>query len=95
MSTGLSRFLFLGLSVAVMLSALMVINSAYQSRALVNDLRHLRAQGDLLAAQHERLELDYAWWSGQTRIDRDARKLLGMVPVTKVRALHYVAEVAR
>lgn len=94
MSKGLSRFLFLTLSAAVLLSALMVINSTYQSRALVNDLRHLRAQGDLLAAQHERLELDHAWWAGQTRIDRDARKLLGMVPVSKVRALHYVVEVA-
>lgn len=95
MSAGLSRFLFMILSGSVFLSALMVINSSYQSRVLVNDLRHLRAQGDLLAAQRERLQLDHAWWSGQTRIDRDARKLLGMVPVGKVRTLHYVAEVAR
>lgn len=89
MSLPLSRFLYLSLSLAVLLSALMVINSAYQSRVLVNDLRHLRAQGDLLAAQRERLALDFAWWSGQTRVDRDARKLLGMVPVAKVPSLHY------
>lgn len=82
MSQGLARFGLLSLGAAVMASALMVINSSYQSRVLVNDLRNLRAQGDLLAAQRERLQLDVAWWSGQTRVDRDARKLLGMVPVT-------------
>ena len=89
MTAGLSRFLFLLLSAAVLFSALMVINSTYQSRVLVNDLRHLRAQGDLLAAQRERLELDHAWWAGQTRVDRDARKLLGMVPVAKVEKLNF------
>lgn len=81
MSIGLSRFLLLALGLAVFSSALLVINSSYKSRVLVNDLRNLRAQGDLLAAQQERLELDVAWWSGQTRVDRDARRLLGMVPV--------------
>lgn len=89
MNVSVSRFVFALLSAAVLLSALMVINSTYQSRVLVNDLRDLRAQGDLLAARRERLELDYAWWAGQTRVDRDARKLLGMVPVAKVETLHF------
>lgn len=84
MSLAMSRFLLLTLGLAVMASALLVINSSYQSRVLVNDLRNLRAQGDLLAAQRERLRLDLAWWSGQTRVDRDARRLLGMVPVSSV-----------
>ena len=83
MSLAMSRFLLVALGVAVMASALLVINSSYQSRVLVNDLRNLRAQGDLLAAQRERLQLDLAWWSGQTRVDRDARRLLGMVPVSE------------
>ena len=95
MAHDFSRFLFFVLAAAVLLSALMVIQSSYQSRALVNDLRHLRAQGDLLAAQRERLQLDYAWWAGQTRVDRDARKLLGMVPVQRVKHLNLTAELAQ
>lgn len=87
MSRNLSRFMLLLLSVANLLSALMVVQSTYQSRVLVDDLRDLRAKGDLLAAQQERLDLDYAWWAGQTRVDRDARQLLGMVPVQQVQHL--------
>lgn len=91
MSVALSRFLLISLVAAVLLSALLVIRNSYQSRVLVNDLRHLRAQGDLLAAQQERLQLDLAWWSGSTRVDRDARKLLGMVPVNRVNHVIYTA----
>lgn len=89
MSKGATRFVLLGLVASCCVSALLVINSSYKSRVLVNDLHHVRAQGDLLAAQRERLELDVAWWAGQTRVDRDARKLLGMLPVTQVERLHF------
>lgn len=90
-SKGATRFALLALVVGCSVSALLVINSSYKSRVLVNDLHHVRAQGDLLAAQRERLELDFAWWAGQTRVDRDARKLLGMLPVTQVKRLHFNA----
>ncbi len=77
MSVSVSRFVFALLSAAVLLSALMVINSTYQSRVLVNALRDLRAQGDLLAARRERLEPDYAWWAGRTLVARVSSELPG------------------
>ena len=84
----LPNFTFFVLAVLVFCSALLVIQNSYQSRVLVGEYWHQNARGDLLAAQQERLQLDYAWWAGQTRVDRDARKLLGMVPVAQVEHLN-------
>jgi cell division protein FtsL len=68
--------LLLGVS---LVSAIGVVWTRHQSRALFVQLTQLQNQRDALNIEYGRLELEQATWAEPRRIDSEARSRLGMV----------------
>jgi cell division protein FtsL len=66
------------LSVAVVTSALAVIRTKHENRALVNELEKLRSEQTRLDMEWAQLQLEEATLSHNARVDRIAREQLGM-----------------
>ncbi len=68
----------MGLTLAVIVSALAVVYSQHYSRALFVELQRLEQEQAELDTQWGRLELEQSTWATQGRIERLAREELGM-----------------
>ena len=68
----------LALALAVVISALAVIRTKHENRALVNDLDHLRAEKERLDMEWSQLQLEEATLSNHARVEKIAREQLGM-----------------
>ncbi len=66
------------LSVAVVTSALAVIRTKHENRALVNEIEKLRSEQTRLDMEWAQLQLEEATLSHNARVDRLAREQLGM-----------------
>ncbi|MDM4770650.1 cell division protein FtsL [Solimonas sp. SE-A11] len=66
------------LSIAVVTSALAVIRTKHENRALVNELEKLRGEQTRLDMEWAQLQLEEATLSHNARVDRLAREQLGM-----------------
>lgn len=62
----------------VLVSALAVVNSKYQSRQLFLQLQGLRGEKDHIEVEWGRLQLELQTWATNSRIDKLAREQLGM-----------------
>ncbi|MDO1529522.1 cell division protein FtsL [Fulvimonas sp. R45] len=62
-----------------LVSAIGVVWTRHQSRALFVQLTQLQNQRDALNIEYGRLELEQATWAEPRRIDSEARSRLGMV----------------
>jgi cell division protein FtsL len=71
-------FSLLLLLVATMVSAIAVVWTRHQSRALFVQLSQLQSQRDELNIEYGRLELEQATWAEPRRVDNEARTKLGM-----------------
>jgi len=71
-------FSLLLMLVAVMVSAIAVVWTRHQSRALFVQLSQLQSQRDELNIEYGRLELEQATWAEPRRIDNEARTKLNM-----------------
>lgn len=71
-------FCLLLLLSAVMVSAIAVVWTQHQSRALFVQLTQLQGQRDALNIEYGQLELEQATWAEPRRIDSEARTKLGM-----------------
>jgi len=71
-------FSLLLLLAAVMVSAIAVVWTRHQSRALFVQLSQLQSQRDALNIEFGQLELEQATWAEPRRIDSEARTKLGM-----------------
>ena len=73
------RFLLpIALSVAVAVSALAVVRTKHENRALVAELEQLRAARERLDMEWAQLQLEEATLAHHARVDRIAREQLGM-----------------
>ncbi len=73
------RVVVMLLVIAMMLSALGVINVKHQSRKLFIELEAQRKEQDRLAVEWGRLQLEQSTWATHGRIESIARKRLNMV----------------
>ncbi|MCG6896620.1 MAG: cell division protein FtsL [Thiocapsa sp.] len=71
-------WLLVALVLAVMLSAIAVVHTKYETRTLFSELQHLRAQRDAVDVEWNRLRLEEAALSTHVRVERKAREQLGM-----------------
>lgn len=69
----------LALAFAVMFSALAVIRTKHENRALVDRLEKLRKEEDHLQTEWAQLQLEEATLGDHSRVERIAREQLGMV----------------
>ena len=67
------------LFVLLMGSALGLVYSKHLSRKLFVELQQARREVDSLNAEWSQLQLEQSAWSGHGRIERKARKQLGMI----------------
>lgn len=74
-----SALVALGLAGVVALSAVLVIYSEHQSRALFAELQELNRERDALDAEWGMLRLEQGAWATHGRIERLAREELDMV----------------
>jgi cell division protein FtsL len=70
------------LLLAVVLSALYLVNEQYESRRLFAELHKAQAQGRRLEQEHERLEVDLRAQATSARVEQIARTQLQMRPAT-------------
>lgn len=70
------------LLVAVVVSALYVVQVQYQSRQLFTQLDHAARDAQQLAADHERLEVEKRAAATSLRVEQIARSQLSMRPIT-------------
>lgn len=77
------------LLVGVLASAIGVVWMRHQSRVLFVQLTHLQKQRDALNVEFGRQEIEQATWAEPSRIERIARKKLGMIdpPADSIRLL--------
>ncbi len=68
----------LALALAVMATAVAVIDSKHQSRRLFVELQQLGDERDRLEVQWGRLRLEQGAWSTHGRIEKVARESLGL-----------------
>ena len=68
----------LALIFAVVISALAVVRTKHENRALVNDLDRLRAERERLDMEWSQLQLEEATLSHHARVEKIAREQLGM-----------------
>ena len=68
----------LALILAVVISALAVVRTKHENRALVNDLDRLRAERERLDMEWSQLQLEEATLSHHARVEKIAREQLGM-----------------
>jgi cell division protein FtsL len=71
--------LLLALLAGALVSAIGVVWTRHQSRALFVQLTQLQNQRDALNIEYGRLELEQATWAEPRRIDNEARSRLGML----------------
>jgi len=69
----------LALAFAVMFSALAVIRTKHENRALVDHLEKLRKEEERLQTEWAQLQLEEATLGDHSRVERIAREQLGMV----------------
>lgn len=67
-----------GLGLAVLLTAIAVVHTKYLTRVHFAQLQDLRAQRDAIDVEWNRLRLDEAALSTHARVERKARRELGM-----------------
>ena len=67
-----------GLSVAIMVTALMVIYAQHQSRKSFMELQELQKVRDEIDVQWGRLQLEQGAWTTHGRVEQIARNKLGM-----------------
>ena len=73
-----------GLVVAILLSAIGVINAKHQSRLSFGNLQVLQKQRDEMEIEWGRLQLEQGAWATHGRVEQLARKQLGMtIPPTQ------------
>jgi len=70
------------LTAALVICALLVVNSQYQSRRLFIELERAQAAAKQLEIEWAQLQLDQSTLAKHARIEANARRDLGMVPVT-------------
>jgi cell division protein FtsL len=70
------------LLVAVVVSALYVVQVQYQSRLLFTELDHAQREAQQLAADHERLDVEKRAAATSLRVEQIARNQLTMRPIT-------------
>ena len=66
------------LSTAVVFSALAVVRTKHENRALVSELERLRGEHERLEMEWAQLHLEEATLSHNARVDRIAREQIGM-----------------
>lgn len=67
-----------GLLLATLVSAIGVVQSKHESRALMNELQQLRVEQDRLDSEWSQLQLEESAWANHGRIEQIARARLGM-----------------
>lgn len=67
------------LTLAVIVSALAVVRTKHENRALVNQLEVLRGERERIGMEWAQLQLEEATLAQNTRIERTAREQLNMV----------------
>ena len=72
------RVMPLVLSTAVVFSALAVVRTKHENRALVSELERLRGEHERLEMEWAQLQLEEATLSHNARVDRIAREQIGM-----------------
>ena len=70
------------LLVAVIVSALVLVKTAYDARRLFTDIHRAETEALRLAGDHKRLEADRQLQATNLRVERTARERLGMNPAT-------------
>jgi cell division protein FtsL len=78
------------LLLAVMVSALYLVNVQYQSRSLYTQLERANAEGRRLDTERDRLQVERRAQATPQRVERLARERLQMRPPTPA-ITHYVA----
>lgn len=78
------------LLLAVMVSALYLVNVQYESRRLFTELERANAQGRWLDTERDRLHLERREQASPQRVEKLARERLQMRPATPA-ITHYVA----
>lgn len=73
------------LTVALVGCALSVVNAQYQARRLFIELERAQAAAKQLEIEWSQLQLDQSTLAKHARIEANARRDLGMVPVTPTR----------
>jgi cell division protein FtsL len=68
-----------GLALLVLVSALGVISAKHENRKLFVQLQALEKQRDQMNVEWGRLQLEQGTWAASSRVERIARKRLGMV----------------
>lgn len=84
------KLIALGLLLVIVLgSAIGVVRERHQSRVLFVQLTDLQARRDALNIDFGRLEIEHATWAEPSRVERVARKQLGMIdpPADAIRLL--------
>jgi len=90
---GRLTFLFI---VVLMLSAISLVTSRYQSRRLFIELEQQTAQARDLRAEWQRLQVESASYSRNARVDEIARKQLNMQAIAQDRTLYvHQAQIGR
>jgi cell division protein FtsL len=82
--------LSLVLLLAVMASALYLVNVQYQSRHLYTELEHANSEGRRLDTERDRLQVERRAQAAPQRVEKLARERLQMRPATPA-ITHYVA----
>lgn len=67
------------LSLAVIVSALAVVRTKHENRALVNELENLRAEQERIGMEWAQLRLEEATLAHNARVERIAREQLKML----------------
>ncbi|HEY0941672.1 MAG TPA: cell division protein FtsL [Steroidobacter sp.] len=73
------------LTVALVACALLLVNAQYQARRLFIELERAQAAARQLEIEWSQLQLDQSTLAKHARIETNARRDLGMVPVTPAR----------
>ncbi|MBO1112702.1 cell division protein FtsL [Bordetella petrii] len=76
------------LAALLMLSAISLVTSRYQSRQLFIELDRSNAQARTLDTDWRRLQLERAELARNARVDRAAREDLKMIPIVPDRTLY-------
>ncbi|MES2073137.1 MAG: cell division protein FtsL [Pseudomonadota bacterium] len=87
----MSTRLNLALAAALMLSALSLVNAQYQARRLFIELERAQSLSKQYELQWTQLKLDQSTFGKHARIEANAGKELGMVPVTPERTQYLTA----
>jgi len=87
----MSTRLNLLLAAVLMFSALSLVNSQYQARRLFIELERAQSLSKQYELQWAQLKLDQSTYGKHARIEENAGKEMGMVPVTPDRTQYLTA----